>query len=116
VAKVGRLLTLASFLDSGEFSASMSTKAIVSFSEANLLNFGFIILQFPHHDAENWTTTLSFWDIKSPKVSSVKSINIAVILVAKVQRNKAAKVFKNFQRGKVAKAPMSQVYNPKLKL
>jgi hypothetical protein len=115
VAKVGRLLTLASFLDSGEYSASMSTKAIVSFSEANLLNFGFIILQFPH-DAENWTTTLSFWDIKSPKVSSVKSINIAVILVAKVQRNKAAKVFKNFQRGKVAKAPMSQVYTPKLKL
>jgi hypothetical protein len=41
-AKVGKLLTLANFLDSGEFSAS-TRKVIASFSEANLLNFGFII-------------------------------------------------------------------------
>ena len=39
------------------FSASTITKATSSFSEDNFLNFGFIIRQFPHHDAENCTTT-----------------------------------------------------------
>jgi hypothetical protein len=37
VAKVGKLLTLANFLDSGEFSASTNTKVIASLS----VNFKF---------------------------------------------------------------------------
>jgi hypothetical protein len=51
VAKVGKLLTLANFLDSGKFSASTSAKVIVSFSEANFFEFHNTAL--PHHDAEN---------------------------------------------------------------
>jgi hypothetical protein len=51
----------------------------------------------------------------SPKVSSVKSINIAVILVAKVQRNKAAKVFKKiFKEGKLQRSDESGITQLKL--
>jgi hypothetical protein len=46
VAKVGKLLTLANFLDSGNFQHQQE-QSNASFSEANLLNFGFIIRQLP---------------------------------------------------------------------
>ena len=81
VAKVGKLLTLASFLDSGEFSASTRTKAKASFSDANFLNLGFMIRQFPHQEAENCTTTLSFFSIKFAKVSSFNSINMIFVFL-----------------------------------
>jgi thiol-disulfide isomerase/thioredoxin len=51
LAKVDNLPTFASFLLSGNFSASTYKNGISSFSDANFLNFGFIILQFPHHVA-----------------------------------------------------------------
>jgi hypothetical protein len=49
---VGKFETLANFLDSGEFSASAKINVIVSFSEANFLNLGFMIRQFPDQEAE----------------------------------------------------------------
>jgi hypothetical protein len=52
VAKVGKLLTLANFLDSGEFSASTRTESNASFSQL-YFKFCFIMRQLPHHDAEN---------------------------------------------------------------
>ena len=76
VAKVGKFETFASFLDSGYNSASTITKVVDSFSVASFLNFGFIILQFPHHEAEYCTTTFSLLETMSFKVSSVNSISI----------------------------------------
>ena len=50
---LGKLFTVANCLDSGNFSASTSKNTAFSFSEANFLNFGFIILQFPHQDRKS---------------------------------------------------------------
>src|SRR5690606_7066473 len=75
-AKVGKLFTLANFLDSGNFSASTITKLMFSFSPANFLNFGFIIRQFPHHEAEYCTITVSLLATTSCKMSFSNSCNI----------------------------------------
>ena len=46
------------------------------FCEAITLNFGFIIRQFPHHEAEYCTTTVSFDATISAKLSCSISVNI----------------------------------------
>src|SRR5690606_36622136 len=61
---------------SGNFSASTITKVISSFSVDSFLNFGFIILQFPHHEAENCTATFLLEFTTSCKVSFSNSNNI----------------------------------------
>jgi hypothetical protein len=50
---VSDLSTLANLRESANCSASTITQVACSFSDANFLNFGFIILQLPHQPAEN---------------------------------------------------------------
>src|SRR5690554_2757211 len=76
VANVGKLETFANFLDSGNFSASTTTKVIPSFSVDIFLNLGFIIRQFPHHEAENCTATLGLFANTSCKLSCSNSNSI----------------------------------------
>src|SRR5690606_24405053 len=66
----------ANFLDSGNFSASTITNDTFSFSPESFLNFGFIIRQFPHQLAENWTITVSLFSTTSFKLSVLSSCNI----------------------------------------
>src|SRR5690606_34626672 len=54
------------------------TKEICSFSEANFLNFGFMILQLPHHVAEYCTNTTSLFFTMSERLSFSNSCNIII--------------------------------------
>src|SRR5690606_40048532 len=80
-ANVGRLFTFASFLDSGNFSASTITNFTPSVSLANFLNFGFIIRQLPHQEAEYCTITVSLSLITSCSVSLSNSSNILLFFL-----------------------------------
>src|SRR5690606_29809479 len=81
VANVGRLSTVANFRDSGNFSASANTNTVSECSEANFLNFGFMILQFPHQVAEYCTTTVSLALTNSCKLSNSNSFILFLLLI-----------------------------------
>src|SRR5690606_9182741 len=69
-------------------SASAMTKGICPFSEASFLNFGFMILQLPHHVAEYCTSTTSLSFTMSERLSFSNSCSIIILLfigVAPVQ-------------------------------
>src|SRR5690606_2007981 len=81
VANVGRLSTVASFLDSVNFSASAITNTVLACSEDSFLNFGFMILQFPHQVAEYCTTTVSLEFTNSCKLSNSNSFILFLLLI-----------------------------------
>src|SRR5690606_29281818 len=82
IANVGKFVTDANFLDSGDLSASAITKVMPSVSVESFLYFGFMIRQLPHHDAAYCTATFPLLFTISCKLSCSNSFSIIIVFLS----------------------------------